>query len=78
MAGQLRFIGLDLAWSASNPTGACTLDAVGNVIDERMLGSDDEIVNWINASLDGAAVVDRLAAQARGCDSLCRIAPLGI
>ncbi len=51
------FIGLDLAWSARNPTGACALDDSGQIIDERMLGSSDEIIEWISGLVDGPAVV---------------------
>lgn len=51
------YLGLDLAWSAKNLTGACALDAEGRIVDERMLGSDDEIVEWIADLIDGPAVV---------------------
>ncbi len=45
-------VGLDLAWSARNPTGACALDAAGHVIAEGWLGSDDDILAWL-AAVDG-------------------------
>lgn len=51
------YLGLDLAWSAKNLTGACALEADGRIVDERMLGSDDEIVEWITDLIDGPAVV---------------------
>lgn len=51
------FFGIDLAWSAKNPSGACALDATGSIIDERMLFSDDDIVVWISERFDGPAVV---------------------
>lgn len=57
MAPLAQFFGLDLAWSAGNPTGACALDGDGSIVDERMLGSDGEIVEWISDSLSGPAVV---------------------
>lgn len=54
---EASFFGLDLAWSAKNPTGACALDGAGRIIDERMLLSDDEIIAWISERLEGPAVV---------------------
>ncbi len=51
------YLGLDLAWSTTNPTGACALDCDGTVIDERMLGSDDEIIEWITGSMGESTVV---------------------
>lgn len=57
MAKSGRYFGLDLAWSATNATGACALDANGTVIDERLLGSDDEIIDWISNSLDRTGVI---------------------
>ncbi len=57
MAPVAQFVGLDLAWSPKNPTGACALDADGRIVDERMLGSDAEIVEWVSALVGGAAVV---------------------
>lgn len=50
-------LGLDLAWSAHNPTGACALAADGAVVDEGMLGSDDEIIDWIEAHIYGPATI---------------------
>lgn len=52
-----RFFGLDLAWSASNPTGACALDVAGNIVDEKMLSSDAEIIDWVSSRMEGPAVV---------------------
>ena len=60
MRGELhsaRFLGLDLAWSARNPTGACALDGEGGIIDESMLGSDDEIIEWISSLAERPAAV---------------------
>ncbi len=42
-----RALGLDLAWSDGAPTGACVLDHTGALLDEAMLGDDDEIVAWV-------------------------------
>jgi len=50
-------LGLDLAWSTRNPTGACALDSAGRVVDERMLESDDEIIDWVARHLAERAVV---------------------
>ena len=52
-----RFFGLDLAWSSTNPTGGCAVDCDGRIVDERFLGSDDEIIGWIESRLSGPAVV---------------------
>ena len=52
-----RFFGLDLAWSAKNPTGACVLGEDGVIIDERMLSSDAEIIGWIELHVGESAVV---------------------
>lgn len=52
----MHFIGIDLAWSTRNPTGGAVLrgDAMGaSLIDTRMLGGDDEIIDYI-ASYAGA------------------------
>lgn len=46
----MHFIGIDLAWSTRNPTGVAVLrgDATGaSLIDTRMLGGDDEIIDYI-------------------------------
>lgn len=51
------FFGIDLAWSVTNPTGGCAVREDGEVIDERMLGSDDEILSWIVEHLGARAVV---------------------
>ncbi len=51
------YLGLDLAWSTNNLTGACALDGEGHLVDERMLGSDDEIFDWIARHLAEKTVV---------------------
>ena len=46
------FLGLDLAWSARNPSGVAALDAAGRVLDARAdLRDDDAIVAWVRAHL---------------------------
>jgi predicted RNase H-like nuclease len=57
VASSARCFGIDLAWSDGNPTGVCALDDEGRIVDERELESDDEIVNWLAALLDGPAVL---------------------
>ena len=43
----LRAVGLDLAWSDGHGTGACVVDDRGTVLDEGILGDDDEVVDWV-------------------------------
>lgn len=50
------FFGIDLAWSDRNLSGVCALDQNGVLVDERLLQTDDEILRWISAQLDGPAV----------------------
>lgn len=57
MVSSARCFGVDLAWSDRNPSGVCALDDEGWIVDERELGSDDEIVDWVAERLDGPAVL---------------------
>ena len=57
MVSSARCFGIDLAWSDGNPSGVCALDGEGWIVDERELGSDDEIVHWLAEQLNGPAVV---------------------
>jgi predicted RNase H-like nuclease len=50
-------LGVDLAWSESNGSGACALDPDGRVVDERILVTDDEILDWVNDLASESAVV---------------------
>ncbi|NNC75903.1 MAG: DUF429 domain-containing protein, partial [Acidimicrobiia bacterium] len=43
--------------SSGNLSGACAVDAAGRIIDERMLGSDDDIIDWIKSHLAARTVV---------------------
>jgi len=52
-----RALGLDLAWTDTNPTGACALDRAGRLVDEQHLYSDDEVVAWIRDVAADEAVV---------------------
>ena len=49
--------GIDLAWSEPNLSGACALDEEGHIVDEQLLGSDDEIVAWVVDRAGASAVV---------------------
>lgn len=52
------FFGLDLAWADHNYSGVAALDANGNLVDERRLLTDADILDWIDALLvPGPAVV---------------------
>lgn len=57
----MRFIGLDLAWSARNPTGAVVVQGdahAGELIITQLLGSDDEVIAFVNQQAgDGPALV---------------------
>jgi predicted RNase H-like nuclease len=45
-----RLLGLDLAWSEKNPSGAAAIDAAGRLLDVRAdLRGDDEILAWVRA-----------------------------
>jgi len=57
MAASARCFGIDLAWSDRNPSGVCAIDDDGWILDERELGSDDDIVGWVAERLDGPAVL---------------------
>ena len=50
-------LGVDLAWTARNGSGACALDADGRVVDERILVTDDELLEWVNDLASESAVV---------------------
>jgi predicted RNase H-like nuclease len=57
-SNKRRFLGLDLAWSARNPSGVAALDERGNVIDARAdLGDDAAIVGWVRSHLAPTAVL---------------------
>ncbi len=57
MTTSARCFGIDLAWSDNHPTGLCALDDGGAIVDEQLVQTDDEIVEWVRARLDGPAVV---------------------
>lgn len=58
-----RFLGLDLAWSARNPSGTAALDETGRLIDLRAdLRSDAAIAAWVHAHLRDAAAPDDAVA----------------
>lgn len=46
----MRFIGLDLAWSVRNPTGAAVISGdaqQGTLAASALLGGDDEVIAWV-------------------------------
>ncbi len=49
----MYFIGLDLAWGQSNPTGVAVLDDAGRLVHVSAVGSDDEIVAAIAPYVEG-------------------------
>ena len=52
------FLGLDLAWSAGNPSGLAALDVAGNVIDARAdLVDDAAILDWVRGHLAPTTVL---------------------
>ncbi|WP_394650263.1 DUF429 domain-containing protein [uncultured Deinococcus sp.] len=54
----MRFIGLDLAWAAHNPTGAAVLDERGEVLDTALLGGDEDVLAYVAAQAgQGAAII---------------------
>lgn len=53
-----RLLGLDLAWSARNPSGLAVLDPQGYLLDLRTnLRSDDEILAWVERWRGGSGVL---------------------
>ena len=50
-------LGVDLAWTEQNGSGACALDPDGRVVDERILGADDEILDWVMDLASDSAVL---------------------
>lgn len=51
----MRFIGLDLAWSARNPTGAAVVEGeaqAGALLTTQLLGGDDEIIAFVAEHAD--------------------------
>lgn len=54
----MRFLGLDLAWSARNPSGVAALDEAGRVVDARAdVGGDDELLAWVRRHLAATTVI---------------------
>ncbi|HET7398167.1 MAG TPA: DUF429 domain-containing protein [Intrasporangium sp.] len=53
----MHFIGVDLAWGASRPTGVAVLDAAGRLVHVAAHGTDDEIVAALTAYTRGDCLV---------------------
>jgi predicted RNase H-like nuclease len=52
------FLGLDLAWSARNPSGLAVLDASGRLLEAHArLRSDEEILAWIRTWLAPTSIL---------------------
>lgn len=55
---RVKFIGLDLAWAPHNATGGAVLDAGGHLLELKLLGSDAEILAFVEAHAGmGPAVI---------------------
>ena len=53
-----RLLGLDLAWSPRNPSGAAALAPDGRLLDARAdLGDDAEVLAWIRAQRGTSGVI---------------------
>jgi predicted RNase H-like nuclease len=74
-------LGLDLAWSERNPSGAVRLarraDGVLEVVERRTLGRDDEVLAWLEqraprgpalVGIDAPLIAPNPAGTARRCD----------
>ncbi|MBD5654843.1 MAG: DUF429 domain-containing protein [Candidatus Eremiobacteraeota bacterium] len=49
---EVRFLGLDLAWSDRNPSGVAALDGDGRIIDARAdIVADADILAWVRGHL---------------------------
>ncbi len=61
MAHTITCIGIDLAWSPRNPTGAATIvgdEAGGTLVETALLGGDQEIIAYVERHAgDGLALV---------------------
>jgi predicted RNase H-like nuclease len=72
----VRLLGLDLAWSARNPSGVAALAADGTLLDVRAdLRGDDELLAWVRAWKGDAGIIGidmptivRNAAGIRTCE----------
>lgn len=53
----MRFVGVDLAWSARNRSGGAVLDADGRLLQfGAMLGGDDEVLDFVICAIPAGAV----------------------
>ncbi len=58
MPAHRRFLGLDLAWSPRNPSGAAILDGAGTLLEARGdLGDDADVVAWVREHAARTTVV---------------------
>ncbi len=75
--GQVRLLGVDLAWGSRARTGLAALDASGRLLDLRDVRTDEEIVDWVSTWAPGpcvvgidAPIVVRNPTGARHCERL--------
>jgi predicted RNase H-like nuclease len=75
--GQVRLLGVDLAWGSRARTGLAALDASGQLLDLRDVRTDEEIVDWASTWAPGpcvvgidAPIVVRNPTGARDCERL--------
>lgn len=55
---NVRFLGLDLAWSERNPSGLAALNADGTLVDVRAdLRDDAAILAWVRAQLGSCGII---------------------
>jgi predicted RNase H-like nuclease len=56
----VKFIGLDLAWSAKNPSGVAVLEGDRNgarLVSSGLLGSDAELLAFFDVQLEGPVII---------------------
>jgi predicted RNase H-like nuclease len=57
MPGDAAALGIDLAWSANNPSGVCALSSDGHVVDEGTLVTDADLLQWIRVHSAASATL---------------------
>ncbi len=69
-------LGIDLAWSERNPSGCAAYAGDGRLLDERLVTTDDEVLEWVGRwaaevaalAIDAPLEVPNLAGR-RPCES---------
>ncbi len=65
------YVGIDLAWKATNRTGVATVDRAGRLLASASVGDDDEIAAWLTqlpgvprvVAVDAPLIVPNLTGQ---------------